>query len=353
MVEHERSGTRTNGRRTPPHAVPAFSFSEVVGTSAALSEARDAARIIARGSLSTVLIVGETGTGKELFARGIHAEGATGSSPFVAVNCAAIPESLLESELFGHEAGAFTGAMTRKQGLMEFAGCGTLFLDELHHLPPMLQPKLLRALEERRMRRLGGSEEIEMACRIVAATNEDIERAVEAGTFREDLFYRLNVMRVDVPPLRVRPDDIEVLALHFLAGIARGLRTPAKRLSPEAIAVLQAHRWPGNVRELRNVMERAAVLSGDSAVVELSHLLIQHRTNRSALGTTTSEGRAGDIAIPPEGKTLAAIEREAAVLTLQLAKGNRTHAARMLGISRPTLARILREAVVPALELEG
>jgi transcriptional regulator with PAS, ATPase and Fis domain len=326
-----------------PRITPAFSFDEIVGPSASLQAALDSARKIARASMSTVLIVGETGTGKELFARGIHAEGCTAESPFVAVNCAAIPESLLESELFGHEAGAFTGARARKHGLMEFAGCGTLFLDELHHLPPLLQPKLLRALEERKMRRLGGSEEIDIACRIVAATNVAIEQAVDDGSFREDLFYRLNVMRVDVPPLRERLADVEPIALHFLATIARGNRQVGKRLTPAAVRVLQAHRWPGNVRELRNVMERAAVLSAESDMVDVQHLLLQQRTNRSALGSTSSEGRAGDIAIPPEGKTLAAIEREAASITLQLAGGNRTHAARMLGISRPTLARILRE----------
>jgi transcriptional regulator with PAS, ATPase and Fis domain len=235
---------------------------------------------------------------------------------------------------------------------MEFAGCGTLFLDELHHLPPLLQPKLLRALEERRMRRLGGSEEIDIACRIVAATNVAIEQAVEEGSFREDLFYRLNVMRVDVPPLRERTQDIEGLALHFLAMIARGHGLPPKRLTVEAVSVLRAHRWPGNVRELRNVMERAAVLSGEDVVVGVPHLLIQQRTTRSALGGTPSEGRAGDIAIPAEGKTLAAIEREAALITLQLAKGNRTHCARMLGISRPTLSRILKDALSTSLEQE-
>jgi len=333
-----------------PAGRAAFSFQEIVGESESLREALDAARMIARASLSTVLIVGETGTGKELFARGIHAEGTTSSAPFVAVNCAAIPESLLESELFGHEAGAFTGARTRKQGLMEFAGCGTLFLDELHHLPPLLQPKLLRALEERKMRRLGGSEELSIACRIVAATNVAIEQAVEEGSFREDLFYRLNVMRVNVPPLRERTEDIEPIALHFLATIARGHGMPPKRLTVEAISVLRAHGWPGNVRELRNVMERAAVLSGEDVVVGVPHLLLQQRTNRSALGSTTGEGKAGEIAIPPAGKTLAAIEREAALLTLQLAGGNRTHCARMLGISRPTLSRILKDALSTRLE---
>ena len=321
----------------------AFSFAQIVGASPELRGALEAARKIARTRLSTVLLVGETGTGKELFARGIHVEGANPDAPFVAVNCAAIPEALLESELFGHEVGAFTGARTRKPGLMEFAGCGTLFLDELHHLPPMLQPKLLRALEERRVRRLGGGEEVEVACRVVAATNVDIEDAVESGAFREDLFYRLNVLRVDIPPLRARPEDIEVLARHFLEQTARGHGTPAKSLATDAVEALRAHRWPGNVRELRNVMERAAVLSGDEPEVRAAHLLIQQRTTRSAV-SSTGDWRMASIDIPPGGKTLAAIEREAALLTLQLAKGNRTHCARILGISRPTLARILRDA---------
>jgi transcriptional regulator with PAS, ATPase and Fis domain len=344
VAKNEISRNTPPGGDAPiPRGAGMFSFDQIIGSSAPLRLALDAARMIARARLSTVLLVGETGTGKELFARGIHMEGANPEAPFVAVNCAAIPDSLLESELFGHEMGAFSGARSRKQGLMEFAGTGTLFLDELHHLPPLLQPKLLRALEERRIRRLGGAEEIEITCRVVAASNVSIEEAVDSGTFREDLFYRLNVMRVDIPPLRARPDDIEALAEHFLLAVARTHRTPAKRLMPDAAAALRDHRWPGNVRELRNVMERAAVLSGDELEVRASHLLIQQRTSRPATGSA-SERKSDAIEIPPEGKSLAAIEREAALLTLQIAKGNRTQAARILGISRPTLARILRDA---------
>jgi transcriptional regulator with PAS, ATPase and Fis domain len=341
-VASTSSGPPRASHDTPPPGRQAFSFQEIVGGSAALRSVLDAAQAIARATMSTVLLVGETGTGKELFARGIHAAGTTAESPFVAVNCAAIPESLLESELFGHEAGAFTGARGRKLGLMEFAGCGTLFLDELHHLPPILQPKLLRALEARKMRRLGGSDEVDVACRIVAASNTGLEAAVEEGLFREDLFYRLNVMRVDIPPLRARVEDIPPLAQHFLDVIARGHRAPAKRLHPDALPVLRAHRWPGNVRELRNVMERAYVVSEESDVVSVQHILIQSRTHRSAMVEGATERRAGEIVIPPGGKSMAAIEREAALLTLQVAGGNRTHAARLLGISRPTLARILR-----------
>jgi two-component system response regulator AtoC len=323
-------------------AAEPFSFDRIVGGSARLREAVQMARMVARARLSTVLLVGETGTGKELFARGIHCEGANAAAPFVAVNCAAIPELLLESELFGHEAGAFTGAQFRKQGLMEVAGRGTLFLDEVHHLPPMLQPKLLRVLEERCVRRLGGSHEIKIECRIVAATNVAIEDAVSDGTFREDLFYRLNVLRVDIPPLRQRLEDIDALAHHFLAEVARMHHASAKVLLPEAAAALKKHQWPGNVRELRNVLERAVVLSGDASEVGVAHLLIQQRTIQAA--NVTGERRpAGRIEIPIEGKSLEEIEREAAQLTVQLTKGNRSQAARLLGISRPTLARLLRD----------
>jgi transcriptional regulator with PAS, ATPase and Fis domain len=345
-LESGRAGTRRatpRGTSVLPPAEP-FSFDRIVGSSDALREAVDTARMVARARLTTVLLVGETGTGKELFARGIHCGSANSAAPFVAVNCAAIPESLLESELFGHEAGAFTGAHARKHGLMELAGCGTLFLDELHHLPPLLQPKLLRALEDRRIRRLGGSHEITIECRIVAATNVAIEDSVAAGTFREDLFYRLNVLRVDIPPLRDRIEDIEVLSRHFLAEGARAHGTREKSLSTDAVAALREHRWPGNVRELRNVMERAAVLSGDEHAVRASHLLIQQRAIRSA-SSAAERGLVGEIAIPLAGKSLAEVEREAAQLTLQLTDGNRSAAARLLGISRPTLARILRDAV--------
>ena len=329
-----------------------FTFDAVVGASKPLRAAIEMARLFARARLSTVLLVGETGTGKELFARGIHCEGANAAAPFVAVNCAAIPESLLESELFGHEAGAFTGAVGRKHGLMELAGCGTLFLDELHHLPARLQPKLLRALEERRIRRLSGSHEITIECRVIAATNVAIEDSVEEGLFREDLFYRLNVLRVDIPPLRDRGADVEVLARYFLHELARTHRLPPKTLGQDAAKALRAHGWPGNVRELRNVMERAMMLSGASDEVEAGHLVIQKRSIRSADARDRGVRVIGEIAITEAGKSLAEIEREAATLTLELTKGNQSAAARLLGISRPTLARILRSSAQSA-EQEG
>ena len=320
----------------------AFSFERLVGNSVSLRRAVDMARMVARARHSTVLLVGETGTGKELFARGVHCEGPNAAAPFVAVNCAAIPDSLLESELFGHEAGAFTGARARKLGLMELAGCGTLLLDEVHHLPQSLQPKLLRVLEERRIRRVGGSQEIGIDCRIIAATNVAIEEAVEAGEFREDLFYRLNVLRVDIPPLRMRAGDVELLAQHFLVESSREHGWPEKRLMPDALVALRAHLWPGNVRELKNVVERAAVISGSSRVVEAENLSLVQRAARH--GQSRRRESFGEIDIPLAGKTLEEIECEAARLTLQLTQGNQSKAAKLLGISRPTLARILRDA---------
>jgi transcriptional regulator with PAS, ATPase and Fis domain len=299
----------------------------------------------ARGT--TVLLVGETGTGKELFARGIHYEGAAAAEPFVAVNCAAIPETLLESELFGHEKGAFTDARANKAGLMEVAGGGTLFLDEIHHLPHALQPKLLRALEERSVRRLGGVDEIPVRCRIIAATNVTLEHAVRSNEFREDLFYRLNVFRIALPALRERPEDVTAIAQHFLAELARSQGGALRRLRADAIEALSAHRWPGNIRELKNVIERAAILCDGGQAIRAEHLMIQQRTARPAVMDDGADPYTGHgIAIPPNGKTLAAIEREAVLITLRLANGNRSECARLLGVSRPTLARKLREAGV-------
>jgi two-component system response regulator AtoC len=311
----------------------------IVGASAALGDALDRARKVAGSRLTTVLIVGETGTGKELFARGIHYAGPTRGEPFVAVNCAAIPETLLESELFGHERGAFTDARAQKRGLMELASTGTLFLDEIGEMPPRLQPKLLRALEERRVRRLGGLQEIEISCRIIAAANMALHDAVTRLEFREDLYYRLNVFRIALPPLREREGDVELLARHFLIDLARQQQLEPKTLEADAVAALRAHTWPGNIRELKNVIEHAAILS-DGSAIHAEHLMIQQRT---MLPATRATGPVREIRIPPEGKALDAIEKEAVQMTLQITRGNRSAASRILGISRPTLARKMRE----------
>jgi transcriptional regulator with PAS, ATPase and Fis domain len=317
-----------------PPADPPFGFQNIVGESPLLRDALKLASRVAGTRRTTVLLIGETGTGKELFARGIHYAGTTADEPFVAINCAAIPEALLESELFGHERGAFTGAHARKQGLFELAGRGTLFLDEVHHLPRQLQPKLLRALESRRVRRLGGLEEFQIECRIIAAGSPLLEQVVAAGEFREDLYYRLNVFHVTLPPLRDRLEDVELTARYFLYEETREHQQP-KRFADDAVAALLVHRWPGNVRELKNVVERAAILSGDSPIVRAEHLMIQRRSARTA---TVEEG-IGEIRIPRTGKLLADIEREAVALTLKITGGNQAAASRLLGISRPTLAK--------------
>ncbi|MES2178623.1 MAG: sigma 54-interacting transcriptional regulator [Gemmatimonadota bacterium] len=318
-----------------------FTLDRIIGTSDALVQTLGSARRVAQASTSTVLIIGETGTGKELFARGIHYEGVHAAAPFVAINCAAIPDTLLESELFGHEAGAFTGATVRKVGLMELAGNGTLFLDEVHQLPIQAQPKLLRALEARHVRRLGGTQEIAIDCRIIAASNVSIERAVEEETFRDDLFYRLNVLRIDIPPLRERRGDVPILARHFVREMCREHRRGEKELTTQALSLLAEHRWPGNVRELKNVIERATVLSGASGAITPAHLAIKHRVPR--LAVSSGAALAGEIEVPMEGKSMRAIEREAVMLTLRATDGNQSQAAKMLGISRPTLAKLVRE----------
>ena len=313
---------------------PPLGFQNIIGESLLLREAIMLASRVAGTRRTTVLLIGETGTGKELFARGVHYAGASADEPFVAINCAAIPENLLESELFGHERGAFTGAHARKQGLFELAGAGTLFLDEVHQLPRHLQPKLLRALESRRVRRVGGLDEFLIECRIIAAASPALEQVVTAGEFREDLYYRLNVFSITLPPLRERFEDVPGTARHFLAEETRGHR-PAKRFSEEAIAALLVHRWPGNVRELKNVVERAAILSGDLPIITAEHLMIQKRTVRPG----APDDRAGEIRIPRQGKLLETIQREAVALTLRITDGNQAAAARLLGISRPTLAK--------------
>ena len=313
----------------------------VVGESDALLAAVTLATQLGASRATTVLVCGETGTGKELFARGIHSCSASSSEPFVAINCAAIPETLLESELFGHERGAFTDARTLKRGLLEVAGRGTIFLDEIGELPLKLQPKLLRILEQRTFRRVGGSVELPIAARVIAGTNVSLAAAVDSGAFREDLFYRLSVVRLDLPPLRDRVGDVEVLARHFLRELARESDGVPATLSADALAALCSHSWPGNVRELKNVIERAVIVAGGKTI-QLQHLLFQRRRSVRPGVDATESGAV--IRIPPGGKTLEEIECEAIQATLVLTQGNLSATARILGISRPTLGRKLRSA---------
>jgi two-component system, NtrC family, response regulator AtoC len=327
---------------TPAGDTSAFAFYNVVGGSQAIRKAVSLGRRVAEHPNTTVLIVGATGTGKELFARGIHYASANAGDPFVAINCAAIPENLLESELFGHEKGAFTDARTQKRGLLELAGRGTVFLDEISEMPVNLQPKLLRVLEEKRVRRLGGFDEFEIQCRIVAATNRDLGLAVSEGHFREDLYYRLNVFRIELPPLRARTGDIDLLSLHFAESICREQGMAPKTLTQDAMNLLRDHTWPGNIRELKNTIERAIILS-ETPLIEPSHIMLQQRSNVPATVASETRQVAGTIRVPTTGMTLEEAERELLAITLNIASNNQSHAARMLGISRPTIIRKIRK----------
>jgi two-component system response regulator HydG len=306
----------------------ATGFEAIIGSSAALRQSLDQAARVAPLRDLTVLIGGETGTGKELLARALHYGSPRAGDPFVEVNCAAIPSNLLESELFGHERGAFTGAIAAKPGLFEIAHGGTLFLDEIGTLPLELQPKLLRALETRSIRRVGGQQSRQVDVRVVAASHVDLGLAVRQGEFREDLYYRLNVVTLVLPPLREREGDVELLARTFVERIATSYGLPVPELSQETRTALRAHRWPGNVRELRNVLERAVVLSPPGAL---------------RLGPLEdARGRADSSAgVLPFPATLAEVVRTAAQAMLDLTGGNKSEAARRLGISRPRLQRLL------------
>ena len=303
-----------------------FAPENIVGSSPALQSAVELARRVA-SSRSTALVTGETGTGKELVAGLIHGLSARADGPFVKMNCAALPETLLESELFGHERGAFTGADRIRIGRFEQANGGTLFLDEIGDMATSTQAKLLRVLQDREFTRLGGSRPLRADVRIVAATNRELEREMRAGRFREDLFYRLNVIRIAMPALRERPDDVEELAAHFALHFAREMGRPDRRLSPAAVARLRAHTWPGNVRELRNVIERAVLLA-DGERIEASDVDVCEAPE--LLQGPTEPGAAA-------GLTMRAVERSLVLSALARAGFVQKDAAQLLGVSRRKL----------------
>ena len=293
------------------------------------------------GSTSTVLITGESGTGKELIARAIHRHSPRRERPFVAVSCAAIPESLIESELFGYEKGAFTGAASRRLGLFEAADKSTLFLDEIGELNVNMQAKVLRALQEREIRRVGGREGLKVDVRIIAATNRDLEEEVKRGTFRDDLYYRLNVVSINLPPLRERSTDVPQLAEYFVARACKEAGRPPMPITTEAMRLLLSYHWPGNVRQLDTVLQRAVLLS-DGRVIDYMDLPIEVRFSslppREAGGAASlARADAHRYVLPSQGINLEEVEREFILQAMEMSGGVIAKAAKLLGLSYRTL----------------
>jgi DNA-binding NtrC family response regulator len=309
---------------------------EMVGSSRPMREVFSLIQQVAP-SRAAVLITGESGTGKELAARALHALSSRRTGPFVAINCAAMPDTLMESELFGHEKGAFTGAVERRAGCFELAQNGTVLLDEIGDMPVATQAKLLRVLEDGRVRRLGGKSEIQLDVRVIAATNAPLDAALKEGKFREDLYYRLNVFPIPLPALREHPEDLPQLAQALLEQLNRKHGTKVTEISAAVLDRFQAHSWPGNVRELRNVLERAVIVAGEGSI-EPVHL-------PPGFGGTTAVRPAaadGDLRIPL-GYTIEQAERALIEMTLEHTKNNKTRAAEILGISQKTLFNKLKE----------
>ena len=310
-----------------------FNFSSIIGRSSAMVKLLETVALVSP-SEATVLITGESGTGKELIANAVHQNSPRKDQPFIKVNCAALPETLLESELFGHEKGAFTGALNRRQGRFQLAHLSSIFLDEISEMSQATQAKILRVLQEREFEPVGGTQTIRVDVRIIAATNKNLEEEIRSGRFREDLYYRLKVVTVESPPLRARREDIPLLAEFFLKRYAEKNRRLIKGFSPRAMDILIRHDWPGNVRELENLIERGVILVRGEIITpkELPEDLIP----KDLMASTSST----DV-IP--GRTLKEVEKEMILRTLDDAGWNRTHAAEILGISRRTLQLKLKE----------
>jgi DNA-binding NtrC family response regulator len=309
-----------------------YRFQNIIGRSAAMQEVFELIRRVADSPVS-VLVTGESGTGKELVARALHFNSQRANQPFLAVNCAAIPAPLLESELFGYKRGAFTDAHQDRKGLLEEASGGTVFLDEVAELSPQLQAKLLRALQEREVKPLGSAKSVSIDVRFISATNRDLETLLESGEFREDLYYRLNVVQIAIPPLRERVEDILPLASHLLTAAAQRVGKSTDGISPQAAKAFVGHRWPGNVRELENVIERAVALSRGRQieVSDLPPTLLQRRPGDTLAGAAARQ------------LTLSDLEREYILQILAEEKGNKSRAAARLGLDRKTLYRKLEE----------
>ncbi|HEX8632791.1 MAG TPA: sigma-54 dependent transcriptional regulator [Pyrinomonadaceae bacterium] len=321
-----------------------YGFPRIIGESDAIKRAVAETQRVATTE-ATVLLLGESGTGKELFARAVHHLSHRRDQPFVAINCAAIPETLIESELFGHERGAFTGATERRPGKFELATGGTVFLDEIGELPLAVQGKLLRAIEEKTVDRIGGRMPVPVDVRIVAATNRELQQAAEAGEFRRDLYFRLAVFPVEIPPLRARDEDVLLLARHFAAQFGKELRGREATLTDAALALLGAHAWPGNVRELENAIERACILADTSALDARDFNLPIARAHESATqspATFADLDLSGGLAEAAE-RAVSFVERRKIAETLRAHDGNKTRAAETLGVSYKTLLTKIKD----------
>ena len=332
----EHVGLKEENRALKAHLREDYDMANIIGRSPSMIKLLEMMSMIAP-SEATVLITGESGTGKELIARSLHFNSPRREKPLVVVNCAAITETLLESELFGHEKGSFTGADKRREGRFKLADRGTIFLDEIGEMSPTMQAKLLRVLQEKEIQRVGGEETIQVDVRIIAATNRDLEDEVDQGRFREDLFYRLNVMPLKVPPLRERQEDIPLLAQHFMKKFAEKNRKTVKGFVPLAMDMLLNYEWPGNVRELENAIERAVILlTGEHITEQQLPLNITEKypdlTTQPAPGVKVTDG----------SRSLEEIEKEAILETLKASGGNKAEAARRLGITRKTLHNKLK-----------
>lgn len=321
-----------------------FSFDQIVGESPSMREMLELAHKVAESEVSSVLLQGESGTGKDLVAKAIHYHSTRANSPFIAINCAALPGTLIESELFGYEKGAFTDAKARKEGLFEQAEGGTLFLDEIGELELSLQAKLLRVLEEGSFRRVGGLKDLPLDVRVIAASNRDLRTEGEAGRFRSDLFYRLSVIQIDIPPLRERGDDVRLLAEHYLASFKERLRKNIDSISLAALETFSNYEWPGNVRELRNVIERAMILE-DGDEISAKYLPRNMTEDGHLTGSAAADGTqpGNHFRLPPKGVSLDEVEMSLVRQAIERSDGNQTKAAELLGISRDQLRYRLKK----------
>jgi DNA-binding NtrC family response regulator len=328
-----------------------FSFEQIVGRSQAMAKTIALARKVAESEASSVLLQGESGTGKDLVAKAIHYSSRRAEAPFVPINCAAIPATLIESELFGHEKGAFTDARARKEGLFEQAEGGTLFLDEIGELELGLQAKLLRVLEEGAFRRVGGLKDLPLDVRVIAASNRDLRAASEAGRFRLDLYYRLSVIQIDLPPLRERSDDVLALTEHFIAHFNERLRKRVRGLTPAVAEIFRTYSWPGNVRELRNVIERVMILEDEDLITTTylprglapREIKAAGAAGQGPSGSEASSDLASLFQLPASGVALEEVEMSLVRQAMTRSGGNQTRAAELLGISRDQLRYRLKK----------